>query len=173
MPKKPPISELEFIKLTSNHAEFARKLHVLTVASGDVAEYAQHVAACWYSLAVEHLSDARLALQENRKRATYSRSYYAAYNASKATRYVILGSVSLKGDDHAQAATNLPKDIPDIAKWSQIVTQLYECRLYADYDNWSVAVTVPPLTPEQAVENAEEFLKIIKTYAADKIGLVL
>lgn len=173
MPKQPPINELEFIKLTNNHAEFARKLQVLSVQSGDIAEYAQHVATCWYSLAVEHLTDARLALQGNRRRATYSRSYYAVYNASKAARYVISGTVSLKGDDHAQAATKLPQDIPDIAKWSERVTQLYECRLYADYDNWSVNVTTLPLTPEQAVVSAEEFLEVIKTYAADKIGLPL
>lgn len=132
MPKKPPIAELDFIKFTNNHAEFARRLQPLNVQSGDIIEYAQHVAKCWFELGGEHLVDAKLALENKRSRATYSRAYYAAYNASKAARYVVSGIVSLKGDDHGQAATNLPRDIPDVAKWSQVMTQLYECRLYAD-----------------------------------------
>lgn len=173
MSKQPPIAEPEFIKLTYNHAEFARKLHDLNIGNSDINEYAHHVAKCWYILALEHLEDARVALANRRRRATYSRSYYAAYNASKATRYAVSGFVSLKGDDHAVAGTNLPKDIPDVAKWSQAVTQLYECRLYADYDNWANSTASLPLSPDQALETATEFLQVIKKYASDKMGLAL
>jgi sulfur relay (sulfurtransferase) DsrC/TusE family protein len=114
MAKTPLVAELEFIKLTNNHAEFSRVLRRLNLQDADVLEYAQHVAKCWYSLAEEHLVDAKSALQNNRIKATYSRAYYAAYNASKAARYVVTGGVSLKGDDHKLAASALPKDIPDV-----------------------------------------------------------
>lgn len=173
MAKQPPIAELEFIKITRNHADFTQKLRLLNLQSADIAEYAKHIAKCWFSLALEHLADAKVALNNNSRRATYSRSYYAAYNASKAARYVVSGVVSLKGDDHAQASTNLPRDIPEVAKWSQIVTQLYECRLHADYDNWSVVAVNLPLTPEEALASASEFIDAVKVYTSEKTGLTL
>ena len=173
MPKAPPVAEPEFIRLTNNHAEFSRTLRTLNLQNEDVLEYAHHVAKCWYALAEEHLVDAKSALQNTRERAAYSRAYYAAYNASKAARYLVSGSVSLKGDDHKLASSSVPKDIPDVEKWSQTVTSLYECRLYADYDNWSNPAPSLPMAPGQAAEAAEQFLAAIRVYAAQKVGLAL
>jgi len=171
MPKVPPIPELEFISLTYNHAEFSRKLQTLNLQSPDILEFAHHVASCWYALAEEHLDDAKNALNNMRVRAVYSRSYYAAYNASKFARYVVSGAVSLKGNDHSFASANLPGNIPDVAKWSQIITQLYQCRLTADYDNWADSLSGLPLTPSEAVQNASDFVSMIKQYAAATLGL--
>ena len=49
------------------------------------------------------MNDAKAAIGLNCNRVTYSRSYYAAYNASKSIRYIVNGSVSLAGDDHKKA----------------------------------------------------------------------
>src|SRR5262245_46572262 len=138
MPKPPPIDEREFLRITINHSEFCRKLDSLSQPSSraDIAEHACHVGLCWLKLAIEHLEDANSALAAGRRRAAYSRAYYAAYNASKSVRYVVSGFVSLKGDDHSKAA-DLPDDFTDVEKWAADITKLYEHRLRADYDNWA------------------------------------
>ena len=55
--KVPIIDERQFLEITQNHGEFCAKLRKLglPVASGDIAENAQHVALCWLRLAIEHL----------------------------------------------------------------------------------------------------------------------
>src|SRR5216683_2485248 len=100
MPKPPPVAELEFLKLIPNHAELTRKLQTIGVPALDVLEYAKYTCECWFRLAEEHLAEAKKANTMNCSRSVFSRSYYAAYNASKATRYIVQGIVSLKGDDH-------------------------------------------------------------------------
>ena len=117
MAKVPPIEEREFLKLTQNHSEFRHKIQVLgheKVAS-DVTEFAHHVGLCWLQLACEHMEDAKTAMASSRDRSAYSRSYYAAYNASKSIRYIANGSVSLTGDDHKKAS-HLPDDFPEVEK---------------------------------------------------------
>jgi uncharacterized protein (UPF0332 family) len=59
-------------------------------------------------LAQEHLEDATASLAAGRKRSTFSRSYYAAYSASKAVRYLVFGAVSLTGIKASQLR-GLPK----------------------------------------------------------------
>jgi hypothetical protein len=168
MAKPPRVHELEFLKLTQNHAEFARKLGELQLASdGDLVLHAHHVALCWYQLSLEHLDEARLAAAGGAKRTVYSRAYYAAYNASKAVRYLFHGWVSLKGDDHQQASV-LPPDFPDAPKWSLAVTRLYEDRLHADYDNWRSTATDFTSTTTDAVTIAETFIAAAKAYLLTK-----
>src|SRR5690606_23567879 len=100
--------------------------------------HAQHVGAAWFHLGDAHLAEAKslLRLKSTPHRAIYSRSYYAAYNASKSIRYLTMGFVSLKGDDHGKAA-ELPVDFPEKEKWAKAISTLYENRLRADYDNWT------------------------------------
>jgi len=173
MAKPPPIPELDFIKLTSNHAEFGNKLAKLAIASTTFGEYAEHVCGCWFSLAQEHLQEAHAAVTSSCLRTAYSRAYYAAYNASKAARYMVNGVVSLKGDDHGRAAVDLPTDMPNMATWSQNITTLYEHRLRADYDNWLASASQNTLLPAQAVQMAEDFVIATEAYLTQKFGISL
>lgn len=138
MPVKPPITELEFIQKVRNHREFSSKMGLLGSrdAAALVESYAEYIASRWAKLGVSHLNEAKKAMAAKMTRAVYSRSYYACYNLSKAVRFLSEGSVSLKGDDH-QKAPDLPEDFPDRDKVSRGVTDLYQCRLIADYDNWT------------------------------------
>jgi hypothetical protein len=122
---------------------------------------------------LEHLEDARCSLAAARARAAFSRSYYAAYNASKAIRYIVDGVVSLKGDDHHKASSGLPDDFPDVERWSQVVTDLYEHRLRADYDNWNSTAAENFLTAAQAFSLASEFVNQCRVYLSTRLGAAI
>jgi hypothetical protein len=171
MSKPPPLEELEFLKLVPNHGELTRKLQTIGTPAPDVLEYAKHICECWFKLAEEHLAEAQVALTAKCTRAVFSRSYYAAYNASKAARYIVSGWVSLKGDDHGRASAELPNDLPDVAQRSQDVTVLYEHRLRADYENWSTSSN--SLRPEDAIGIARAFIDGIRAYINAKFGMAL
>ena len=170
--RAPPVSELEFLGLTGNHGEFNKTLLLLgqTAASGDLKTYICHVGLCWMRLALEHRDDAQSALSMNRSRSTFSRSYYAAYNASKAVRYIVFGGVSLKGDDHHKAS-DLPDDFPNVDSWSAVIVTLYEHRLLADYDNWMETASKCTLSPEQAFNLANEFVNRSRAYLSIRLGV--
>lgn len=173
MPKPPPVHELEFLRISANHYQFAKKLTSLGVGSANIGEFARHVCASWFQLGELHLAEAQKLVKAGIPRATLSRAYYAAYNASKATRYLSQGSVSLKGDDHGKASTDLPMDFPNVAHWAQRVTVLYENRLRADYDNWQTTPTDFTLTPDAAVDIAQEFIDEVRHYLNTKYGMTL
>lgn len=173
MPLPPPVHELEFIRLSQNHREFLRKLSDLTVEAPEILGYAEYVSRGWFKLAEMHLREARTLLRARCRRATFSRAYYAAYNASKAVRYLSNGFVSLKGDDHGRASTELPKDFPNLAHWAQQITTLYENRLRADYDNWTTTRTDFSIAPAKAIDLAGGFVKEARTYLRSKHGLTL
>jgi len=99
----------------------------------------------------------------------YSRTYYAAYNASKAVRYIVYGSVSLLGDDHKQAS-DLPDDFPHIDKWAEALPKLREHRLLSDYDNWQTTKASFNLDIEEAVMLAREFIADAQSYLDAKFG---
>ncbi len=168
----PPVREAEFIGIIGNHGQFRKKLATLDQvrAAEDIERSAYYVGVCWLRLALEHLEDARHSCSVGRTRATFSRSYYAAYNASKAVRYVVGGAVSLKGDDHGKASSGLPDDFPNVDKWSEIVTLLFEHRLRADYDNWISTTREHSLNPSQALKLAEEFVDRCRLYLGEKMG---
>jgi len=135
MSKRPLVDELRFLKLSGNHLELSQKLMEIGVPAPDVLEFARFVCEAWFHLGEQHLAEASKLNKKQCARAVYSRSYYAAYNVSKATRYLASGHVSLKGDDHGKAI-DLPGNFPDTPRWSKAITTLYEHRLRADYDNW-------------------------------------
>jgi uncharacterized protein (UPF0332 family) len=170
--REPSVTELEFMSITVNHGHFAEKLRQLNQpdAAKDVQKNAFFVGLRWLALAHEHLADAEVALQAGRNRMTFSRSYYAAYNASKAIRYIVSGAVSLKGDDHHKAS-DLPNDFPSVDKWAEMIPKLYEHRLFSDYDNWLATQSAHSLTAQQAFELAKEFLSATKSYLHDKFGI--
>lgn len=113
------------MSLTNNHAQWADKLRKLglSAAADETRRNAFFVGLRWISLAGEHLEDAAACLAAGRRRATFSRSYYAAYNASKGVRYIVGGVVSLKGDDH-QKAWDLPNDFPSGDRWAEVIPTL-------------------------------------------------
>lgn len=171
----PPVLEIEFLAHARNFAELRERLRTLGLIN-DLAllnEYAHHIATCWFRLGQEHLAEATAAAANVVLiRATYSRAYYAAYNASKAVRYMTKGIVSLKGDDH-KAAPDLPSDFTNAPKWGASITTLYEHRLRADYDNWLSTGAAHTLTPAKAVNLAMSFLDEARGYLVAKFGLTL
>lgn len=172
MATPPPVSELEFLKLSGNHLELARKLSTLAFDAPQLVEYAKHVSQAWFRLAEAHLAEAKTMNLAAAPRAAYSRAYYAVYNASKAARYIREGFVSLKGDDHAKA-TDLPGDFPDVANWGMKIAELYEHRLRADYDNWSATGGSFTLGAAQAISRAENFVDETRGYLTSKCGMTL
>jgi uncharacterized protein (UPF0332 family) len=171
---KAPTDERILLHRAKNHAEYRSGLGDLGLSS-DLAHFDQHVAdvtIAWFCLGIEHLDDAQVLLKASRPRATYSRAYYAMYNSSKAVRYRVKGTVSLKGDDH-QAAGDLPDDFPDVAKWTALLVEIYEHRLRADYDNWRNTTQEHTLTPAECVSHAVAFIADCRTYLLNKFGLVV
>ncbi len=170
--RPPNVSELEFISLTGNHGQFSEKLRKLgqVKAADGIQKNAFHVGLCWLRLAQDHLDDAAASLASGRKRSTFSRSYYAAYNASKAVRYIVAGAVSLKGDDHHKAS-DLPDDFPNVDKWAEMIPKLYEHRLFSDYDNWIFTESEHSLLPVDAHDLAREFLEASRLYLQSKFGI--
>jgi hypothetical protein len=173
MPKLPPVHETKFLKISRNHRELTNNLKTIGILAPDVLEYAKQLSKCWFDLAEEHLNEANAALAANCGRAVFSRSYYAAYNASKAVRYIAHGAVSVNADDHAKASAELPNDLPNVAQRAQEITQLYEHRLRADYDNWSDTATSNTLTPAEAIALAGAFIDEVRAHVNNKFGQFL
>ena len=173
--EKVPIGGLEFVKLIPNHLEFRKKLTTLGLKDAELqtAQFAQHIGLCWLHLGRAHLKDAIQASKTKNIRAGYSRAYYAAYNISKAVRYIVTGAVSMKGDDHGKAGAELPGDFPDVPKWAQVITRLYEQRLRADYDNWGGKSAKFTVSLEEAVSDAKAFDVASKKYLTEKFGIKL
>jgi len=171
MSKKPPVHELEFLKLSANYSELAHKLVTLGCPAPDIAQYAEHICKAWLRLSDAHLKEAKKLLTIECRRAAFSRAYYAAYNASKSMRYFVRGWVSLKGDDHGKASSDLPDDFPDVANWASRLTTLYENRLRADYDNWSTTRYELKMKPADAVAEAAEFVRETKSYLRSKFSM--
>src|SRR5690242_9826960 len=94
--ESPKVGELVFLRLTGNHGEFREKLRQLGLVaeSNTLERNILHICLCWMRLALDHFDDARSSLAAGRRRSTFSRSYYAVYNASKSVRYLVTGSVS-------------------------------------------------------------------------------
>ena len=160
MTKRPHILDL------GNHGKV---LNLLTQMAGgaNLSWYNDRVHAVarqWLLLASQHLRIARQLVAAPRYwRATVSRSYYAAYNASRSVRYVVKGQIRLDGEDH-QAVGELPDDFPLKAKWSTFLTDLRKDRNIADYDAWPGMRGSLSLEPTDSFSGAEDFVKTSKAY---------
>jgi hypothetical protein len=166
--------ERRTLELVRNHAEFKATLVSLTM-SGDLHLLDGHVSAVaqkWFELGRQHYADASSIDPIAHPRGVYSRAYYAAYNASKAVRYVVRGAVSLKGDDHRKVA-DLPDKFPDVDSWTSKLPQLYEHRLRADYDNWSNTSSENVLPPQDCLTAAREFLEVAANFLLTEYGLTV
>jgi len=157
-----------------NHAEFKVKLTRLKlttdlpVLESSVVE----VVKSWFGLAREHANELAGANPLNAPRTAYSRAYYAAYNASKAVRYLSQGSVSLRGDDHRKVS-DLPDSFPDVEAWGRDLQVMYEHRLRADYDNWTETPNEHTLQPQDCAALAHKFLAVCAKYLNDVYGVTV
>lgn len=164
--------ERRFLELVKNHGEMRRLLADLAMVQ-DMHVLRQHVAAvagCWLRLGEEHLVEARACANAGLGRATFSRSYYAAYNASKAVRFVVNGLVSLRGDDH-RAVSELPDKFPNVDTWAARLPEMYRHRLLADYDNWRDSIAERTLAEQDMVRSAEDFIGDCRKYLKDAYGV--
>ena len=169
-----PTDERRALGLLKNHAEFKTTLVSLTMNTdlGVLQSQVHAVARKWFELARTHHVDASAVSAAANARSMYSRSYYSAYNASKAVRYVVRGFVSLKGDDHKKIA-DLPDSFPDVDSWVAKLPLLYEHRLRADYDNWSDTESENVLSPEECLTAAGDFLKAAEQFLILEYGLTI
>lgn len=170
--REPRLHERDFMNLTSNHGQFSDKLRRLgqNAAAIEIQKNAFYIGLRWLELGQEHLDDAAASLAANRKRSTFSRAYYAAYNASKGVRYIVSGSVGLTGDDHNKAS-DLPNDFPSGDRWAAMIPRLYEHRLFSDYDNWRSTGSEHSLTPQEAYDLAQQFVATARSYLQRKFGI--
>ena len=155
-----------------NHGEFRAALLTLAMNAdlGVLDLHVHAVAKKWFLLAREHQAEASAADPITSPRMVYSRAYYAAYNASKAVRYVVRGQVSLRGDDHRKVA-DLPDRFPDVEAWSAKLPVLYEHRLRADYDNWTNSTAENTCSAAQCLGDATEFLAVAAGFLLSEYGL--
>ena len=128
------------------------------------------VAQQWFELARTHYFDASAVDAGANPRSVYSRAYYAAYNASKAVRYVVQGFVSMHGDDHKKV-TELPGSFPSVDSWVSKLNLLYQHRLRADYDNWADTIAQNELSPTECLAIASEFLKAAEQFLLADYGV--
>lgn len=122
-------------------------------------------------LGEEHFAEADLAYRAGAARSTYSRAYYATYNASKGVRYLHKGVVSLKGDDHGRASLDLPDNFPDVARWSRVITTMLENRHHADYDNWVDTPAMYSMPADETLREARSFLDAAWLYLKTEYSL--
>lgn len=175
MAKAPPIDGRKFLELTKNFGKASRDMSALGFAqtATEIVEFGHHIGLCWLKLALRHLADAKASQkQKGTRRAVFSRSYYAVYNASKAVRYVAYGTVSLFGEDH-QKAGDLPDDFPNVANWAVDITRLREHRQKADYDGWEATTKEFSLTSKKCLELAKSFIGDATSYLDSKYGIKL
>jgi len=158
-----------------NHGETRRVLRQLGVDDAALSVIEAKVAEqtrSWLRLGEKHLKSVRRLRKYNEEwRSVVSRSYYAAYNASKAVRYYVHGWVSLEGDDHKRVG-ELPDDFPDRQRWGQFLIELRDARNQSDYDPWPNTYRTLPVKPLDAVLGADEFLSEARAYIKSRGGLL-
>lgn len=99
-----------------------------------------------------------------------SRLYYAAYNASRATRLFVNGEYSTDVKDHQKYDT-LPVDFPSQVRYANQLAVLREDRNICDYDHVSRASDLA-LGTRASQQLVSEFLKDVHTYLKRK-GMTL
>lgn len=98
-----------------------------------------------------------------------SRSYYAAYTASKALRLAVKGDYSQEGSDH-QRINQLPNSFEKKALWENVLTQFRSDRNLADYDHLKKSIDLEH-TPAKYLSYSENFYKSVEQYLHDE-GLI-
>jgi len=124
--------------LNKNVTELKRELaHILSKKSalafdGEVRENVKQL----FSLGADHFEFAR-ALSAVHWRQVVSRSYYGAYNISKAVRLAVKGQYSQETKDHERVG-EFPDDFPDKNTYANRLRLLRDDRNLCDYDHTAV-----------------------------------
>ena len=162
----------EFVKL--NHAQ-VRRLIVGLACDNTLARYDGHIediARRWYRLSQQHLRAARAAGNASRQwRCAVSRSYYAAYSASRAARYFVSGRVRLDVKDHDHVG-DLPDDFPQRGQWASFLVQLRKDRNVSDYDPWDKCRQKLYYAPAEVPGKVDDFLRHTRDYLRQR-GIAL
>ncbi len=158
--KRPEILELD------NHAKVSRILRLVGNQPnlGWYEDAVHEVVRKWFALGQYHLRIARaLSSRPKEWRSVVSRGYYAAYNISRAVRYLTDGRVKYDASDH-QVAPNLPSDFPDQATWANFLIDFRSDRNLADYEPWNDAFRKLSRRPDTSLDMATEFLRKARSY---------
>jgi hypothetical protein len=165
----PSIKRPEILSL-GNHAQALGVLEKIAGGS-DLHWYHEAVHAVareWYQLSSHHMRAGRQLLSRPRNwRAVVSRSYYAAYNASRAVRYFVKGAVAFDSKDH-QLVGDLPTDFPDAASWATFVNELRRDRNIADYEPWKDVRTKLSDSPSSSLNRVEKFISVARLYMRNR-----
>ncbi len=153
-----------------NHQRVRRGLESILDADA-LAAYDDAVHAtclCIMKLAAAHLRTAKnpSSVRDN-WRLVVSRAYYAAYNASKAVRYLVQGQVAGDVDDHKKVA-DLPNDFPERVFWTSVLIEMRIDRNIADYEPWPGCLRRLAASPKKAVEYADRFVQTVRSYLKDR-----
>lgn len=122
-----------------------------------------------YRLGEGHLEFAKK-VQKAEWRQIVSRLYYAAYNMSRAVRYLSSGEYNRDSKDHKQVG-ELPSVFPNAAKYLNIFKSVRDDRNLADYDHTAEESELIVSVVDLLVLTAE-FQKDVKDYFATK-GVIL
>ncbi len=161
----PSVTEPDFLQL-GNQNKVRRIISAFasqeTLAGFDAA--AGDIVKRWYSLARDHLSAARHLLRvRGAWRSVVSRTYYAAYNASRAVRLHVTGSVKRGAKDHKSIA-DLPDDFPRRRDWSAFLQDLRFDRSLSDYEPWPETYRELNRRPAQSLREVTDFLRSVREY---------
>lgn len=157
-----------------NHGKVRRVLSTFasraTLARFDDA--VANVVKQWYLLARRHLRVARRLVRPPRDwRSAVSRTYYAAYNASRAVRYRVNGRVKPGAEDHKEVG-DLPNDFPNRDQWSSFLDDLRYDRNVSDYEPWPAARQRLKGEPADSLIEVERFIRDARGYLRDR-GVIL
>jgi len=118
-----------------------------------------------YALALTHYRFAKRQPASQWRQKT-SRLYYAAYNASRATRLYVHGEFSTDASDHKQVG-KLPDGFPNRSTYSNQLGVLRSDRNLADYDHLSRAADLTNPVSEHT-QIVRQYLDDVRDYLSSK-----
>lgn len=157
MPNKSAILELGNIRKVKSRLSDILDAAALEAIENEIEMNVQGL----YSLALTHhrFAKKQAATQWRQK---VSRLYYAAYNASRATRMYVSGDFSTDSTDHKKIG-DLPDDFPSKSTYANKLGVLRDDRNLSDYDHLSRAGDLTSSAKEH-FRMVEDFLQDVHTY---------
>ncbi|HZZ91241.1 MAG TPA: hypothetical protein VFE23_01695 [Usitatibacter sp.] len=149
--------------INKNVVELRRELaHILDKKSGrafdkDIRENVSQL----FALGTEHLDFAK-SLAPIRWRQIISRTYYGAYNASRAVRLAVRGHYSQESKDHERVG-ELPDDFTDKNLYANRFRTLRDDRNLCDYDHTAIAGDLA-ISPADAISLVDAFTRHARVY---------
>lgn len=161
MTTKASILELGNLRRVKKHLSGILDPPALEAIEREIERHVQGL----YTLALAHHRFAK-SQAPAQWRQKVSRLYYAAYNASKATRMYVNGDFSTETSDHKKVG-ELPNDFPQKPTYANQLSVLREDRNLSDYDHVS-GVKDLTSTPREHAKVVEDFLQDVREYLKSK-----